>query len=322
MQGQPPFVQWGGQAGDVPVPGDYDGDGDTDIATYRSSEGVWYVKDQPPFVQSGGQAGDVPVPGDYDGRDAKKNTGHRHLPSEQTGPGTSSACRLSRAVGEDRQETSPSPATTTVTATWTSRPEYKSEGVWYIKGQPPFVQWGGVAGDVPVPGDYDGRWRHRSRHLSSRATASGMSRIRLPFRAVGRTIRRHPGSRRLRRRRRHGSRDLPSERRSLVREGPAALRAVGRQCRRRPARPSAGHSTELVPLDTEDAPATSPDPASGTGMTTVETAIPASGPPPRWLPGERSPTSMATAILTSPSTAERGRRVRQGSTVSGITSVV
>ena len=29
------------------------------------------------------------------------------------------------------------------------------EGVWYVKDQPPFVQWGGQAGDIPVPGDYD-----------------------------------------------------------------------------------------------------------------------------------------------------------------------
>ena len=56
-------LQIWGQAGDVPVPGDYDGNGTTDLAVFRNGE--WYVKGQ--ALQIWGQAGDVPVPGDYDG---------------------------------------------------------------------------------------------------------------------------------------------------------------------------------------------------------------------------------------------------------------
>jgi hypothetical protein len=65
--------QWGlGSVGDVPVPGDYDGDGRNDFAVFRQPTGQWFV------IQSSnggiinqvfGVAGqlDIPVPGDYDG---------------------------------------------------------------------------------------------------------------------------------------------------------------------------------------------------------------------------------------------------------------
>ncbi|WP_406383183.1 matrixin family metalloprotease [Streptomyces sp. NBC_00117] len=54
---------------DVPVPGDFDGDGTLDTAFWRPSEGNWFIQPssggQQRVVQFG-QDGDIPVPTDYD----------------------------------------------------------------------------------------------------------------------------------------------------------------------------------------------------------------------------------------------------------------
>lgn len=122
-------VKWG-LSNDVLVPADYDGDGGTDIAVWRPSSGMWYIRqsstDQIIYAQWGmtthhptGGLPDVPVPADYDG-DGKTDI-----------------------------------------AVW--RPD---TGFWYVlnssngydQRNADIFQWGRL-GDIPVQADYDGDGR-------------------------------------------------------------------------------------------------------------------------------------------------------------------
>ena len=72
--GFPLTTRWG-TAGDRIVPGDYDGNGKTDIAVFRPSDGIWYVipSNASTAINTArlgfqwGMIGDIPQPADYDG---------------------------------------------------------------------------------------------------------------------------------------------------------------------------------------------------------------------------------------------------------------
>jgi hypothetical protein len=53
-----PAVQFGAP-GDIPVTGDYNGDGATDLAVFRPGNGSWFVRGRPRIIL--GSTGDLPI---------------------------------------------------------------------------------------------------------------------------------------------------------------------------------------------------------------------------------------------------------------------
>jgi FG-GAP-like repeat len=142
------FVQWGIST-DVPVPGDYDGDGKTDFSIYRPSDGFWWiVKSSSPNESISLQFGAActqPAPNSCD----------KVAPADYDGDGKTDAAVF--------------------------RP---SNGSWYFllsgSGNSFHTQQFGLATDLPAPGDYDGDgkadigvWRDSNKTFYSSNSSSG-----------------------------------------------------------------------------------------------------------------------------------------------------
>lgn len=150
-----------GEAGDIPLPGDYDGDGRTEYALFRGATHNWFVLN----TQTGyynywyfGDPGDVPVPADYDG-DGKTDIAV-FRPSNGTWYVISSATGQMSATQWGASGDVPVPGDfdndgKADIAVW--RP---SNGTWYVlpSASPGFYTWAqwGTSGDIPVQGDFNG----------------------------------------------------------------------------------------------------------------------------------------------------------------------
>jgi len=136
-------------------PGDFDGDGRSDIAVFRPSTGVWYIRGISTITWGGG--GDIPVVGDYDG------DGKTDIAVYRPSTGAWYIINSSTTIGS--VYTWGGGADIPVAADYdgdgkTDIAVYRpSTGAWYIINSSTTIgsvyAWGGGA-DIPVAADYDG----------------------------------------------------------------------------------------------------------------------------------------------------------------------
>jgi peptidoglycan hydrolase-like protein with peptidoglycan-binding domain len=133
-----------GTKGDVPVPGDYDGNGTAEDVVYRPATGQWVL---PSATRTYGVPGDVAVPGRY--VSTRRNDLAVFRPSTGTWYVSGAKAVKLGAAGDI-----PVPADYDGDGLTERAVFSPSTGTWTVEGQKPF-HWGGK-GDVPVPADYNG----------------------------------------------------------------------------------------------------------------------------------------------------------------------
>lgn len=134
-----------GKGGDIPIPGDYNGDGTSDLAVFREASGLWAIRGITRIYF--GVTGDLPIPGDYSG------TGSAGFAVFRPSTGIWAIRNLTR-VYFGRPGDIPAPFRAGSGTKKEIAVFRRDNGLWAVRGVTK-VFYGSV-GDLPVPGDYAG----------------------------------------------------------------------------------------------------------------------------------------------------------------------
>ena len=164
----PPYYEntysWG-TTGDRIVPGDYDGDGLSDLARWQPSNGTWYVQYSSTGAtvsQQWGLSTDIPYPGDFDG-DGKTDYAVLRVSTyslyviPSSNPGSPWGVWFGGLVAGDIATPGDYNGDGITDFAWW-HPATGTWNVWYLGTNTAWTMGWGMSGDVPVARDYDGDW--------------------------------------------------------------------------------------------------------------------------------------------------------------------
>lgn len=143
-----------GTSGDVPIPADYNGDGKTEIAVYRPSDGKWFVAGMG-NIAVWGTSTDIPVPGDYNGDGKDDVAFYRPASGIWSFSGIGIVDKVWGIPGDIPIPADYNGDGKTDIAVYRP-PDGTSDGTWYIAGASVAATVWGIAGDIPAPADFTG----------------------------------------------------------------------------------------------------------------------------------------------------------------------